>query len=74
MIKHITQQIILQQIHCNLISAALYHNQFNIYNKNTVTGGEIGATGNDAIICLNSNAVFTYGIRTIQEIQEIVTQ
>ena len=40
--------------------------------KHAVIGGEIEEDGNESIRALNYNAVFTYAVKAIQELHEIV--
>ena len=42
--------------------------------KHAVTGGEIGEDGKETIRALNYNAVFTYAVKSIQELHAIVKQ
>ena len=42
--------------------------------KHAVVGGEIGEDGKDTIRCLNYNIVFTYAVKAIQELSDIVKQ
>ena len=42
--------------------------------KHVVVGGEIGEDGKDTIRGLNYNIVFTYAVKAIQELSDIVKQ
>ena len=42
--------------------------------KHAVIGGEIGEDGKETIRCLNYNIVFTYAVKAIQELSDIVKQ
>ena len=42
--------------------------------KHAVMGGEIGEDGKDTIRSLNYNAIFTYAVKSIQELHTIVKQ
>ncbi|MFM7987834.1 MAG: tail fiber domain-containing protein, partial [Candidatus Fonsibacter sp.] len=42
--------------------------------KHAVEGGEVGEDGVESIRTLNYNAVFTYAVKAIQELHEIVKQ
>ena len=37
-----------------------------------VVGGEIGDDGNESIRALNFNAIFTYAVKAIQELSQLV--
>ena len=37
-------------------------------------GGEIGEDGKETLRCLNYNIVFTYAVKAIQELSDIVKQ
>jgi hypothetical protein len=40
--------------------------------KHAVTGGEIGEDGKESIRSLNYNAIFTYAVKSIQELSQLV--
>ena len=40
--------------------------------KHVVAGGEIGEDGKETIISLNYNAIFTYAVKAIQELRQLV--
>ena len=42
--------------------------------KHAVVGGDIGEDGKESVRALNYNAVFTYAVKAIQELHEIVKQ
>ena len=42
--------------------------------KHVVIGGEIGEDGKETVRCLNYNIVFTYAVKAIEELSDIVKQ
>ena len=42
--------------------------------KHAVIGGEIGDDGTETLRCLSYNIVFTYAVKAIQELSDIVKQ
>ena len=42
--------------------------------RHAVFGGEVGEDGNETIRALNYNAIFSYAVKAIQELSDIVKQ
>ena len=42
--------------------------------KHAVVGGDIGEDGKESVRALNYNAIFTYAVKAIQELSDIVKQ
>ena len=42
--------------------------------KHAVIGGEIGEDGKETIRCLNYNIVFTYAVKGVQKLHQLVEQ
>ena len=42
--------------------------------KHAVLGGEVGEDGTETVRCLSYNAVFTYAVKAIQELDQVVQQ
>ena len=42
--------------------------------RHAVLGGEVGEDGTETVRCLNYNAVFTYAVKAIQELDQVVQQ
>ncbi|MFM7979080.1 MAG: hypothetical protein ACKPKO_07150 [Candidatus Fonsibacter sp.] len=40
--------------------------------KHAVVGGQVGGDGKESVRALNYNAIFTYAVKAIQELSQIV--